>query len=480
MPTLKYLDEVFDCTTAIKGDDYIHLLDDNGVMVAAFDAITDFSGFTLENGSYVSPTADHSCRVAVIRDDGTIGVGSHTCEDIGTALDTANEAKEAANAVYSKEAVLADATKTKFGLGADAVPDDVFVELQKSSRARKRTIVFNQSGNWVAPEGILDNKIIVALAGGGGAGQSKSNTGAGGGSGYVEIKELTIEPGQTYAVVIGAGGAITSSAGGTGGTSSFGGTLVTAAGGTGGKSGIGGAGNAAGGSANGAGTAGGTYGGGGGAGGTGKSKGGAGGTYGGGGGGSGDNGYNPSTSNAGAGGAGGTYGGAGGYGGCGGDTGKKNPGKAGTPFADDALLFSPFSISVDNLAGTGGLWYSGGYNGAGGGGGGGGYGGKGGNVQGHGGGGGGGYGGNGGDSAKAGGGGGGYGGNGGAAYNESGGGGGGLFYDGGSCYGEGDGRGNPAGRGGGAGGAGSYSSSYDGGNGAAGLAIITYYIFEEG
>ena len=86
MPTLKYLGEPFVCTTAIKGDDYIHLLDDNGVMVAAFDAITDFSAFTLENGSYVSPTADHSCKVAVIRDDGTIGVGGHTCEDIGNAV----------------------------------------------------------------------------------------------------------------------------------------------------------------------------------------------------------------------------------------------------------------------------------------------------------------------------------------------------------------------------------------------------------
>lgn len=145
MPTLKYLGETFDCTTAIKGDNYIHLLDDNGVMVAAFDAITDFSGFTLENGSYVSPTADHSCRVAVIRDDGTIGVGGHTCEDIGNAVPKTRKVNgkplsadiaitgDDIEGIYSKDAVLKDQTKNMFGLGADAVPDDVFRCLGESA-----------------------------------------------------------------------------------------------------------------------------------------------------------------------------------------------------------------------------------------------------------------------------------------------------------------------------------------------------------
>ena len=148
MPTLKYLGETFDCTTAIKGDNYIHLLDDNGVMVAAFDAITDFSGFTLENGSYVAPTADHSCRVAVIRDDGTIGVGGHTCEDIGNAVPKTRKVNgkplsadiaitgEDIDGIYSKDAVLKDQTKALYGLGADAVPDDVFRCLGESARPK--------------------------------------------------------------------------------------------------------------------------------------------------------------------------------------------------------------------------------------------------------------------------------------------------------------------------------------------------------
>ena len=142
MPTLKYLDEVFDCATAIKGDDYIHLLDDNGIMVAAFDAITDFSAFALENGSYVSPTADHSCKVAVIRDDGTIGVGGHTCEDIGNAVPKTRKVNgkplsadiaitgDDIEGIYSKDAVLKDQTKTLYGLNVSALPDDVFNKLK--------------------------------------------------------------------------------------------------------------------------------------------------------------------------------------------------------------------------------------------------------------------------------------------------------------------------------------------------------------
>lgn len=82
MPTLTYLGETYECATAIKGADYIHLLDENGVMIATFDEITSFSGFKLTNGSYTSPTADMNCYLAIVRDDGTIGKGGHKCSDI--------------------------------------------------------------------------------------------------------------------------------------------------------------------------------------------------------------------------------------------------------------------------------------------------------------------------------------------------------------------------------------------------------------
>jgi hypothetical protein len=76
------LGDEYSCATAIKGADYIHLLNEAGVMIAAFDEIKDFSGFKLTNGSYTSPAADHDCYLAVLRDDGTIGRGGHKCSDI--------------------------------------------------------------------------------------------------------------------------------------------------------------------------------------------------------------------------------------------------------------------------------------------------------------------------------------------------------------------------------------------------------------
>ena len=85
MPTLKYLGGSYRCATAIKGADYIRLLDENGMTVAAFDHIIDFSGFTLENGSYTAPTAVQERPVAVVRDDGAVGRSERRLCDLATA-----------------------------------------------------------------------------------------------------------------------------------------------------------------------------------------------------------------------------------------------------------------------------------------------------------------------------------------------------------------------------------------------------------
>lgn len=82
--------------------------------------------------------------------------------------------------------------------------------------------------------------IKVTCVGGGGLGQSgtsdfssfppQQTLGAGGGGAATAVSYLSVTPGQTYAVAVGAGG--TSGSGGTGGTTSFGVTLVVANGGT--------------------------------------------------------------------------------------------------------------------------------------------------------------------------------------------------------------------------------------------------------
>ena len=87
MAIVKYKDQTFECVTALKGDNYVHLMDANGCMIAAFDNVTDFSAFTVEYGAWQVPVPADSCYIAVIGDDGLIRKGSHRCSDIGALLD---------------------------------------------------------------------------------------------------------------------------------------------------------------------------------------------------------------------------------------------------------------------------------------------------------------------------------------------------------------------------------------------------------
>lgn len=82
MATVKYGDLSFWCETAIKGEDYVHLLDSEGNMIVAFDGVQYLSDFTITNGSWTEPTPEHECYVAVMKDDGTIGKGGHKCCDL--------------------------------------------------------------------------------------------------------------------------------------------------------------------------------------------------------------------------------------------------------------------------------------------------------------------------------------------------------------------------------------------------------------
>lgn len=63
----------FTCNKAIKGTDYVHLIDASGVMIAAFDGVSDFSVFSISGGSWTSPTATTENSVAVVKEDGTTG-----------------------------------------------------------------------------------------------------------------------------------------------------------------------------------------------------------------------------------------------------------------------------------------------------------------------------------------------------------------------------------------------------------------------
>lgn len=103
--------------------------------------------------------------------------------------------------------------------------------------------IFTANGTFVAPTGIT--KVYLTMIGGGGGGSpGDGGEGGGGAGGYIMNYPYTVVPGNSYAVVIGAGGA-----GGTGGgvlgaagsASTFDGT-VSCAGGGAGNPGVGGGG----------------------------------------------------------------------------------------------------------------------------------------------------------------------------------------------------------------------------------------------
>lgn len=340
-------------------------------------------------------------------------------------------------AVVQADAVtISDSLATLLGIPPGSTLADAISALEGLvSNAESQTIgryiyvEITASRTWVAPSNIVGNKVTVICVGGGGGGAY--GKGGGGGSGYITKKDVTVVPGQSYTITIGAGGSRGTSSssrnGGNGGTTSFG-SLVSANGGYGANGGNGGNGEAGGGCGS-------------------SGTGGNGNVYGGGGGG---------------GGKGGTYGGGGGSGGTGGTYGG-NYNQNGTPANFPTALY-PFHMTTSGLSGGNASEF---YDTGGGGG----YGGNGGaQTQG----GGGGYGGNGGDvvGSSGGGGGGGFGGDGGKSYTYSGGGGGGYGpYDIGSSPSSAGGTGKGYGGGGGGGG-----DSNAGTSGIHGACILMYYV----
>lgn len=112
-----------------------------------------------------------------------------------------------------------------------------------ASVLKEYTQEFNSNGNWVAPDNTNSVEIFIVGGGGGGGGKNTTlnNAGGGGGGGGVIWKNISVTPGTTYAVTIGAGGAAgtvgaTANSGSTGSSSSFGNILTVLGGGGGGAS----------------------------------------------------------------------------------------------------------------------------------------------------------------------------------------------------------------------------------------------------
>ena len=119
------------------------------------------------------------------------------------------------------------------------------------SLAQAASSNYSSSGNWTAPSGVT-SITVEAWGGGGAGGGATTNLGKGGGGagGQYARKLLTVVPGQTYAVVVGAAGTGSTGSGTAGGDSTFAATSVVAKGGAGGTNaanGVAGVGSTAGG-----------------------------------------------------------------------------------------------------------------------------------------------------------------------------------------------------------------------------------------
>jgi hypothetical protein len=114
----------------------------------------------------------------------------------------------------------------------------------RNALATVTTFATAGTSTWVAPAGVT--AITVECWGGGGAGGATAVNGrAGGGAGgQYSSKVVGVTPGNSYAVVVGAGGTGGAGNGPAGGDSTFDATGVVAKGGTGGTSGANGAGGA--------------------------------------------------------------------------------------------------------------------------------------------------------------------------------------------------------------------------------------------
>lgn len=101
-------------------------------------------------------------------------------------------------------------------------------------------IAATYTGNtWTAPSGVYTVNALAVGGGGSGGGSSSTACAGGGGGGRVLLRPVSVTPGSTYAITIGAGGvaATASAMGNAGGSTTFGSLLTADGGGAGGGGG---------------------------------------------------------------------------------------------------------------------------------------------------------------------------------------------------------------------------------------------------
>lgn len=82
MLIVTFKDEQYECAKAVKGDNYIHLLDEAGCITTAFEGIVDFSCFSISGGDWTVPSEDLECYLAIVDVDGRIKRSKYKCGEV--------------------------------------------------------------------------------------------------------------------------------------------------------------------------------------------------------------------------------------------------------------------------------------------------------------------------------------------------------------------------------------------------------------
>lgn len=223
-----------------------------GLTASQAKAKFDEAGLTLQ--SYLNDTMIPELDAVHLPYDYTVSGGQTLKEAVeeltaGVMPDGSVTPAKLSGDIYTNDDICTTATKALYGLGSEAVPDDVLIKL---AGARQWNLLqsYTTAGTftWTVPDIHGDGlpcEIGVWMVGGGGSGAAYAVSTtygyylSGGASGYARNMTLTVTPGDEITVVIGAGGAMavvssagTYVAGNAGGSTSFNG--VTVLGGNGG------------------------------------------------------------------------------------------------------------------------------------------------------------------------------------------------------------------------------------------------------
>lgn len=80
--TVTYCNMTFNCSKAVRGSDYIHLLDANNSVIAAFEGVSNFNMFSISGGSWTTAASNDASFIAVVGEDGVIRKASKKVSDI--------------------------------------------------------------------------------------------------------------------------------------------------------------------------------------------------------------------------------------------------------------------------------------------------------------------------------------------------------------------------------------------------------------